>query len=47
MVAFVSDEDDPSGEAFRTQCLGCFRTGESSADDDERPVCVDHLAPPR
>lgn len=46
MVALVTDEDHPAGEPFRTQGFRRLGPGESTADDDKCPVCVDHLMPP-
>ena len=47
VVAFVADQDHPAGEALRPQRLGRLRPGQPSSDDDECPMCVDHLMPPR
>lgn len=43
MVALIADQDHPAAETLRTECLGCLRSGQSSPDDDERPMCVDHF----
>lgn len=46
VVAFVTDEDHSSGEPFGAEGLGGLGSGQPTADDDECPMCVDHLMPP-
>lgn len=43
MVTLIADQDHPAAETLRTECLGCLRSCQSSPDDDERPMCVDHF----
>lgn len=46
VVAFVTDEDHAAGEPFGAEGLGGLGSGKSTTDDDECPMCVDHLMPP-
>lgn len=46
VVAFVTDEDHSSGEPLGAEGLGRLGSGKPTADDDECPMCVDHLMPP-
>lgn len=47
VVALVADEDHPAGEPFRPQGFRGFRRRQTSTDNDECAMCVDHLMPPR
>lgn len=47
VVALVTDEDHPAGEALGSECLGRLRARETSSDNDERLIRVDHLMPPQ
>lgn len=47
VVSLVPDDDHSAGESVGAEGFRGLRPGQPAADDDECPMCVDHLMPPR